>query len=40
MTDEARDILTPSPPPGEPSAQPDAGGEVTAVKKKRGKSAE
>src|ERR1700742_515173 len=38
MTDDARDILTPSPPPSEPSAQPDAGGEVTAVKKKRGKS--
>jgi len=37
MTDDARDILTPSPPPGEPSAQPDAGGEAPAVKKKRGK---
>ncbi len=36
MNDDARDILTPS-PPGEPSAQPDAGGNVPAVKKKRSK---
>ncbi len=36
MNDDARDILTPS-PPGEPSAQPDAGGNVPAVKKRRSK---
>jgi ribonuclease-3 len=37
MNDEARDILTPPSPPGEPNAQPDAGDDVAAVKKKPSK---